>query len=73
MNAKRDKLTANTAPSLSADERRERAARTLEKAGKLDLLRLIDFREPTDAERAFAKTLEPMAERCLARGKRKVA
>jgi len=73
MNAKRDNLTAKTAPNLPPEERRARAERVFGKAGKPALLRLIDFREPTAQEREFAKTLEPMAQRCLARGKRKVA
>jgi hypothetical protein len=73
MNAKRDNLTAKTAQPLPMEERREAARKILDKAGKPHLMRTLDFREPTQAEREFAKTLEPMAERCLSRGKRKVA
>jgi hypothetical protein len=73
MNAKRDNLTAKNAQPLPLEERPEAARRILEAAGKPHLAEGLEFREATPEARAFAERLVPLAERCLSRGKRKVA
>ena len=59
--------------SESSEARASRVRRVVEK-GKADGekvppgVKLIDTREPTEAERAFGATLEQQARGCLARG-----
>ena len=61
------RTTALTAKPLPLAERKARLARMV-KDGEISKERaaLIDFREPTAKERAFAETLVPLARRFLA-------
>jgi hypothetical protein len=67
--------TAITAKPLAPAERKSSmdriAAQTTGKAR--DGMKLIDLREPTAKERAFAETLVPKAKEILARGARRAA
>ena len=67
--------TAMTAKPLSLAERKASVARIAATApAKVRAgIALIDFREPTARERAFAETLVPAARRALARGHAKAA
>jgi hypothetical protein len=66
--------TATTAKPLSLAEAKAGLAR-LVKEGKVSAkgAKLIDFREPTERERAYAETLMPMARRALARNAKQAA
>lgn len=68
------KQTALTAQPLSVAERKARLAASVA-SGKVSAkaAKLIDFREPTERERAFAQTLAGKAQTWLARKKRAVA
>lgn len=67
--------TASTAKPLSLAERKASVARIAKTAPAKARagIKLIDFREPTARERAFAETLVPLARRALARNARQAA
>lgn len=67
--------TATTAKPLPVAERKARVAKIAATAtGKAKTgMKLIDFREPTAAERAYAETLVPRARRALAKRHAKAA
>lgn len=70
-NVTMNKATANP---LSVAEREARLARMVAKGEiSAERAKLIDFREPTAKERAFAETLVPAARRALARRQTKAA
>lgn len=69
------RATAKTAKPLSLAERKASVAKIAAGApAKVrEGIKLIDFREPTPKERAYAETLVPRARAALARGAKNAA